>query len=60
MGNKIKIKIIKHGKYVFTISFENLYLIKNNMDKIAKRKIPSERTIVQKDASMNENIIAFC
>ena len=30
------------------------------MDKIAKRKIPSERTIVQKDASMNENIIAFC
>jgi len=60
MGNKIKIKIIKHGKYVLIIFVENLYLIKNNTDKIPKRKIPSERTIVQNDASINDNTISFC
>ena len=42
------------------ISLENLYLIKNKIVRIKNRKIPSERTIVQNDASANERIVAFC
>ena len=52
-------KIIKEGRYVFTISLEILYFMKNNIDKVSKRKIPSERTIVQSDAKTNDRNIAF-
>ena len=49
-------KIINDGRYVFTISLDILYFMKNNIDKVSKRKIPSERTIVQTDAKTNESI----
>ena len=52
-------KIIKDGRYVFTISLDILYFMKNNIDKVSKRKIPSERTIVQTDAKTNESNMAL-
>ena len=52
-------KIIKEGMYVFTISFDILYFIKNKTDRVNKRKIPSERTIVQSAAKINDRIISF-
>ena len=60
MGKRIRIKIITHGRYVRTSSFESLYFIKNKTDKIKKRKTPSDLTIVQKDVRANEKSIAFC
>jgi len=50
-----KIKIL--GKYVLRISLENLYLIKNRIVKVKNRKIPSDLTMVQNDARMNDTII---
>ena len=52
-------KIINDGRYVFTISLDILYFMKNNIDKVSKRKIPSERTIVQTDAKTNESNMAL-
>ena len=52
-------KIITQGRYVFRISFEILNLIKNNIVKVAKRKIPSALTIEVKETRMKETMIHF-
>jgi hypothetical protein len=52
-------KINTHGRYVFIISLDILYFIKNNIVSVKKRKIPSERTIVQHDANMKDKNIIF-
>jgi len=59
IGINISIKIITHGRYVFRISLEILYFIKNNIVSVKKRKIPSERTIVQHDANMKDKNISL-
>ena len=39
------------------ICFENLYSIKNKMDNVRNRKIPSALTMVHNDTSMNDRKI---
>ena len=45
------------GKYVLRISLEILYLIKNNIVNVKKRKIPSDLTTVANDARINDKNI---
>ena len=59
IGASIKRKIIKAGRYVFKISFEILYFIKNKIDIVTNKNIPSERIIVANDASVNAIKIPF-
>lgn len=59
IGVKIKKKTTILGTYVFSISFENRYFIKNRIDRVKNRKIPSDLTIVQKDASTNAKMISL-
>jgi len=59
IGININIKIITHGRYVFRISLDILYFIKNNIESVKKRKTPSERTIVQHDAKINDKNISL-
>ena len=54
MGISIKRKIIIAGKYVFKISFDILFFIKNNIDRVMSKNIPSDRTIVVKDTVEKE------
>ncbi len=51
--------MIRAGTYVFKISFEILFFNKNNIDIVNTKKIPSERTIVVNDASVNAIITPF-
>ena len=59
IGININKKIIKAGIYVFKISFEILFFSKNNIDIVINKKIPSDRTIVVKDTSVNAIKIPF-
>ena len=52
-----KIRIL--GRYVLRASFEARYLMKNRIVKVKKRKIPSDLTIVDNDAKMNDIIISL-
>lgn len=59
IGININRKMIRAGTYVFKISFEILFFNKNNIDIVNTKKIPSERTIVVNDASVNAIITPF-